>query len=53
MIGSLLIIVGGLALLSFGAERIVRTSDQMARQLGLSPFFYALTVVALEVTPET
>ena len=47
MIGSLLIITGGLVLFALGAERIVRSSDAMARRLGFTPFFYALTVVAL------
>ena len=47
MIGSLLIITGGLVLFALGAERIVRSSDAMVRRLGFTPFFYALTVVAL------
>ena len=40
MIGSLLIITGGLVLFALGAERIVRSSDAMARRLGFTPFFY-------------
>ena len=55
MIGSLLIITGGLVLFALGAERIVRSSDAMARRLGFTPFFYgsalprSSTVVSLRL----
>lgn len=46
MLISLLLIVGGLALLYFGAEGLVRGSAALALRLGLTPLVVGLTVVA-------
>lgn len=46
MLTSLLILTAGLALLSFGAEGLVRGSASLALRHGLTPLFVGLTIVA-------
>lgn len=46
MLIALLSLIGGVGLLVFGAEGLVRGASSLARRLGLSPLLIGLTVVA-------
>jgi cation:H+ antiporter len=46
MLLTILLIIGGLILLTFGAEGLVRGSSAIARRLGIAPLVIGLTIVA-------
>jgi len=46
MISAVLLLLGGVGILYFGAEYLVRGSVRIARDVGLSPIFVGLTVVS-------
>jgi cation:H+ antiporter len=46
MLGDILLIVAGLALLIVGADRFVHGAAATARNLGISPLLIGLTIVA-------
>ena len=46
MLGSLLLVIAGLALLMWGADRFVHGAAAAARNLGIAPLLIGLTVVA-------
>ena len=47
MIQSLLLLMGGIGALYFGAEWLVRGAARMAREFGVRPIVVGLTVVSL------
>ena len=47
MFGNILLIIAGLALLTWGADRFVHGASAAARNLGVAPLLIGLTIVAL------